>query len=119
MAVALSGSEDARGGGGTTTDGAGDLTCHFPTLHYWAAGEGLGAQGLGQLNSERLLTLWGELIGAAVEVARGLQWLDEQLTQYYTPDDDNVAASKDKDGIDLRGQVQRVAAAVMQAVLVR
>ncbi|KAF4723917.1 Vacuolar protein sorting-associated protein 54, partial [Perkinsus olseni] len=111
----VSSSEDARGGGGTTTDGAGDLK---PATSRRST-TGRLERALGQLNSEQLLTLWSELIGAAVEVARGLQWLDQQLTQYYTPDDDNVAASKDKDGIDLRGQVQRVAAAVMQAVLVR
>ncbi|KAF4700754.1 hypothetical protein FOZ62_006653, partial [Perkinsus olseni] len=111
----VSSSEDARGGGGTTTDGAGDLK---PATSRRST-TGRLERALGQLNSEQLLTLWSELMGAAVEVARGLQWLDQQLTQYYTPDDDNVAASKDKDGIDLRGQVQRVAAAVMQAVLVR
>ncbi|KAF4711691.1 Vacuolar protein sorting-associated protein 54, variant 2, partial [Perkinsus olseni] len=111
----VSSSEDARGGGGTTTDGAGDLK---PATSRRST-TGRLERALGQLNSEQLLTLWSELMGAAVEVARGLQWLDQQLTQYYTPDDDNVAASKDRDGIDLRGQVQRVAAAVMQAVLVR
>ncbi|KAF4759223.1 hypothetical protein FOZ63_021507, partial [Perkinsus olseni] len=69
---------------------------------------------LGQLNSEQLLTLWSELMGAAVEVARGLQWLDQQLTQYYTPDDDDnsiVASSGKKGGADPRGQ--RAAASVM------
>ncbi|KAF4681785.1 hypothetical protein FOZ60_011567 [Perkinsus olseni] len=53
-------------------------------------------------------------MGPAVEVARGLQWLDQQLTQYYTPDDDDnsiVASSGKKDGADPRGQ--RAAASVM------
>ncbi|KAF4679689.1 hypothetical protein FOZ60_014751 [Perkinsus olseni] len=96
MAIALPGSEDARGGGGTTTDGAGDLKPAAPRRST----AGRLERALGQLNSEQLLTLWSELMGPAVGVARGLQWLDQQLTQYYTTDDDDnsIVASSGKKG---------------------
>ncbi|EER08760.1 hypothetical protein Pmar_PMAR028986, partial [Perkinsus marinus ATCC 50983] len=108
-------SEDARGGeGGTTTDGAVNLKP--PSAHRSTTGR--LERALGRLSSEQLLTLWSELLGAAVEVARGLQWLDEQLYQYYTSDNDDMQSEEKEDRGDLRGQVGRVAAAVMQAVLV-